>query len=247
MIFKGTGINVTTIGQIDTKTQYSMKRKEFRQPHYLAESSLGGSKSDFIQNSSIQKPLQGSVHSHISFKGFDLNSVAKFLNPVIKPVPRKLTSKVFESLKNISDAQYKYYSDIRKEYVDFIKVHSTPPKDELEKIKREAPADRRSRVARAGGRDAARRSALGLRQPRRGREDLPELRAQGEEMGRLRLRAAAAAAALRGLQPAAAQGLRRMALPALARQALRRRARPQRRADTRDTRGAHHPLARRTE
>ncbi len=145
MIFKGTGINVTTIGQIDTKTQYSMKRKEFRQPHYLAESSLGGSKSDFIQNSSIQKPLQGSVHSHISFKGFDLNSVAKFLNPVIKPVPRKLTSKVFESLKNISDAQYKYYSDIRKEYVDFIKVHSTPPKDELEKIKREAAAIYRRR------------------------------------------------------------------------------------------------------
>lgn len=129
---------MTTIRQIDTKTQYALKRKEFRQHHYSAESSLKWSKPDSIQNNSIQKPLQGSVQSHISFKGFDFNIANKLLKPIIKPVPKKLTKKVFQSLGDISKSQFEYYSQIRKSYVDFIKLPIEDAKDAREVLKRKA-------------------------------------------------------------------------------------------------------------
>lgn len=130
------------IGQVDT-SQYVPKRKGFRQAHYLAESSLDWGKPEFLQNNSIQnniKPLQGSVQTHISFKGFDFNTLKKALKPVIKPVPKKLTEKVFDSLKNISDSQYEYYQKIRKNYVDFIKIDLTETTDAKEILRRKASA-----------------------------------------------------------------------------------------------------------
>lgn len=129
------------IGQIDT-TQYAHKRKESSRTHYTADSSLLWGKPDILQNNSIQnsinEPLQGSVNSHISFKGFDIYMLKKALKPVIKPVPEKLTQKVFNSLKDISSSQYEYYQKIRRSYVDFIKIDASETKDAQELIKRKA-------------------------------------------------------------------------------------------------------------
>ena len=124
-------------GQIDT-TQYAHKRKEFRRNHYTAESSLNSSKLNLIQNNSIKKPLQGSVQTQISFKGFDFNILKKALKPIVKPIPQKLTQKVFESLENISASQYEYYQKIRKEYVDFIRIPTTETTDKTELLRRKA-------------------------------------------------------------------------------------------------------------
>lgn len=133
---------MTTIRQIDTKTQYALKRSEFRQTHNMADSSLLWGKPEHRQNNSIQnkinEPLQGSVQSHISFKGFEFNIANKLLRPIVKPVPKKLTKKVFQSLADISKSQYEYYSQIRKNYVDFIKLPEGEAKDAKELLRRKA-------------------------------------------------------------------------------------------------------------
>ncbi len=132
-----------TTGQIETKTQYAQKRKEFRQSHYLAGSSLYKGKHNFIQNNSIQKPLQGNVQTHISFKGFNFNIASNLLKPIIKPVPQKLTERTFKTLKAVSKTQLEYYNNIRKNYVDFIKLHTDEPANETEKIRRQIAASYR--------------------------------------------------------------------------------------------------------
>jgi hypothetical protein len=80
-----------------------------------------------------------------SFKGINFLTKTKLLKPIFKPIPTKLTKKVFDSLEEISTLQHEYYTKIRKEYVDFIKLHSTEPKTEAEKIKRMAGAAFRKR------------------------------------------------------------------------------------------------------
>ena len=83
------------IGQIDTKHQYGLKRKEFRQ-YSAAESSLhlGKLQQSQIQNSSISKPLQESAHAQVSFKGFNISAAKNAFRPVIKIIPEKHANKV---------------------------------------------------------------------------------------------------------------------------------------------------------
>ena len=87
------------LGQIDIKNQYGLKRKEFRH-HYAAHGSLPQGKlyGHTQDKNTTTEPLQGSVQTHISFKGFNI-SATKALKPLIKPVPEKLTKKVFDSLE----------------------------------------------------------------------------------------------------------------------------------------------------
>lgn len=117
--------------------QYAYKRRDYRRNYNSANNSLYYNNSYLIQNKSIQKPLLDSATTQISFKGLNLEFLEKTLKPIVKPIPKKLTQKVFNSLKDISDVQYEYYNQIRKDYVDFIKIHSTAPKTETEKLKRE--------------------------------------------------------------------------------------------------------------
>ena len=114
------------LGQIDIKNQYGLKRKEFRH-HYAAHGSLPQGKlyGHTQDKNTTTEPLQGSVQTHISFKGFNI-SAKKALKPLIKPVPEKLTKKVFDSLKNISDEQYRYYTEIKNNYINFLKDKKNP-------------------------------------------------------------------------------------------------------------------------
>lgn len=109
------------IGQIESINQYGLKRKGIRS-HYSEQGSLhSGKQNNFVQNKSIlSKPLQEGANAQISFKGFELNAAQKALKPIIKKVPQNLTEKVFESLEKISKQQYKYYTDIKNEYIEYI-------------------------------------------------------------------------------------------------------------------------------
>lgn len=117
--------------------QYAYKRKDYRRNYNSTNSSLYYDNRYSIQNNSIQKPLQSSGTTQIAFKGLNLSFFEKTFKPVVKPIPKKLTQKVFNSLKDISDTQYEYYSQIRKNYVDFIKLPADAPKTETEKLRRE--------------------------------------------------------------------------------------------------------------
>lgn len=117
--------------------QYAYKRKDYRRNYNSTGSSLYYNNGYSIQNNSIQKPLQSSVTAPITFKGLNLKFLEKNFKPIVKPIPKKLTQKVFHSLKDISDVQYEYYNKIRKEYVDFLKIHKDAPTTEAEKLKRE--------------------------------------------------------------------------------------------------------------
>ena len=117
--------------------QYAYKRKDYRRNYNSANGSLYYNNNYLLQNNGIQKPLQSSVTTQISFKGLNLKFLESTFKPIIKPIPQKLTQKVFKSLKDISDTQYEYYDQIRKNYVDFIKIHTDLPKTEFEKLKRE--------------------------------------------------------------------------------------------------------------
>lgn len=120
-------------------------RKDFDRPPHSAGSSLNQSKQIFIQNNSIQKPLNAGVYPQISFKGFDLSVVTKALKPALKPIPQKLTEKVFDSLKGISSSQYDVYSQIRKNYVEFLKLPTEPPKTDVEKLLRQLASEFRKK------------------------------------------------------------------------------------------------------
>jgi hypothetical protein len=113
---------VIKIGQIDTKHQYGLKRKEFRQ-YSAAESSLhlGKLQQSQIQNSSISKPLQESAHAQVSFKGFNISAAKNAFRPVIKIIPEKHANKVITTLESISKKQAVYYQEIRNNYVKYIK------------------------------------------------------------------------------------------------------------------------------
>ena len=97
--------------QIDTKTQYGLIRKDSRHRSMRNGESLNKNKpynpggSFNIQNNYNQKPLQGAIKSQVSFKGFDVNTVKTLFSPTVKKIPSKLTQKVFNSLKQISDVQ----------------------------------------------------------------------------------------------------------------------------------------------
>lgn len=132
------------IGLVDT-TQYAHKRMKDRDLKYVADSSLNWGKQDFSQYNSIQKPLKEGVKTQISFKGFGFGLAKKMLKPVVKPIPRKLTQKVFNSLERISDTQYEYYRNVRKNYVDFIKLPDTETNDAKELLKRKAAAEFRKK------------------------------------------------------------------------------------------------------
>lgn len=116
--------------------QYAYKRKDYRRNYNSANNSLYYNNTYSLRNNNIQKPLQDSVSTQISFKGLNLGFLEKTFKPVVKPIPKKLTQKVFNSLKDISDVQHEYYNQIRKDYVDFIKIHTDEPKTETEKLKR---------------------------------------------------------------------------------------------------------------
>lgn len=115
---------MTKIGQIDTRYQYGLKRKEFRH-HYAVEGSLPQSKihQNQIQYSSIQKPLQGSAHAQVSFKGFDINTLKKSVRPIIKVIPKKHIEKVIQTLEKISDKQVVYYTKIKENFVKYVIEH----------------------------------------------------------------------------------------------------------------------------
>lgn len=110
------------IGQIETNYQYGLKRKN---SHYynMEENSLLSSKANNLiqqNNNVISKPLQDSVKTQISFKGFGIKRIDKTLKPIIKVIPNNLTEKVFDSLNKISKEQYKYYTKIKNEYINYI-------------------------------------------------------------------------------------------------------------------------------
>ncbi|MBS4759250.1 MAG: hypothetical protein KHX03_00960 [Clostridium sp.] len=110
--------------QIDIKNQYSLERKNFHHQQFEAGGSLPKAKYTNLHNNYNIKPLQGAIQTQISFKGFDFNLAKNALKPTIKPIPRKLTEKVFASLKRISFQQYSDYTDIRNKYVELIKTNS---------------------------------------------------------------------------------------------------------------------------
>ena len=124
-------------GLIDTN-QYAHMRKDIRRKLHPADSSQYKTKQNYIQNNSTQKPLQGDVYTKTSFKGFDFKALKTITKPIIKPIPQKLTEKVFESLKNISSTQHETYTQIRNNYINFIKLHTDSPKNETERLLREA-------------------------------------------------------------------------------------------------------------
>ena len=115
---------VTKIGQIDTKNQYGLKRKEFRH-HYAVEGSLPQGKIHLGQthSSTVTKPLQRSAQAQISFKGFDINSAKKIIKPAIRVIPLKHVSKVEKTLEQISSKQVEYYKKIKENYVKYILEH----------------------------------------------------------------------------------------------------------------------------
>ena len=129
---------------IDT-IQYVHKRTDSGRLKYTADSSLDWGKQDFSQDNSIQKPLKEGVKTQISFKGFGFGTIKKAVTPVVKPIPAKLTQKVFNSLERISDTQYAYYNRVKKEYVDFIRLPKTETNDAKELLKRKAAAEFRKK------------------------------------------------------------------------------------------------------
>lgn len=112
------------IGQIETQSQYGLKRKESRYQYAAGGSLHSGKQDSLIQDKSIfTKPLQEGVHTQISFKGFGFSAAKKTLKPIIKIVPQNLTDKVFDSLQKISEQQFNYYKEIKKDYLKYIIEH----------------------------------------------------------------------------------------------------------------------------
>lgn len=112
------------IGQIETQSQYGLKRKEVRYQQAAGGSLHSGKQDGLIQNKSIfSEPLQERVYTQISFKGSGFSVLQKALKPIIKTVPQNLTDKVFDSLKKISEQQFNYYKEIRKDYLKYIIEH----------------------------------------------------------------------------------------------------------------------------
>ena len=140
-------MKVKITNQIDTSQ--AIKRKEFREISYnLAESLPDSYKHKQIntQNNSIQKPLKEGIQPQISFKGFKFTQgINKVIKPIIRPIPQKLTQKVFHSLENISTSQYEYYSRVRKDYVDLIKLPTGKTDDAKELLKRKIAASFRKK------------------------------------------------------------------------------------------------------
>ncbi len=100
------GTNVVT--NVDIKNQYHHR--------HGYDSRL---KSPTKKINHIITPLTENSAATISFKGLN------FLNPnkyIIKRIPKGLTKKVFQSLKEVSSQQFEYYSKIREEYVNLIKT-----------------------------------------------------------------------------------------------------------------------------
>ena len=89
-----------TTGLID-KYQYAHQRKGYERPPYKVGRYYSQNASYTIQNNSIQKPLNGGLYPQISFKGFDFSMLKNSLKPIVKPIPKKLTAKVYKSLKDI--------------------------------------------------------------------------------------------------------------------------------------------------
>ncbi len=113
------------IGQIETKNQYGLKRKEIRY-QYAEQGSLHSGKQNTLQNKSIlSKPLQEGANAQISFKGFSFNALNSgiSLKPIVKIVPKNLQEKVFDSLKKINKQQLKYYTSIKDDYIKYILEH----------------------------------------------------------------------------------------------------------------------------
>ena len=113
------------LGQIETKNQYGLKRKEIRY-QYAEQGSLHSGKQDTLQNKSIlSKPLQEGANAQISFKGFNFHALnSKFsLKPIVKIVPQNLQDKVFDSLKKINKQQLNYYTGIKDDYINYILTH----------------------------------------------------------------------------------------------------------------------------
>ena len=113
------------IGQIESKHQYGLKRKEIRY-QYAEQGSLHSGKQNTLQNKSIlSKPLQEGTNAQISFKGFSFNALNSKIpfKPIVKIVPQNLQDKVFDSLKKINKQQLKYYTDIKNDYIKYILEH----------------------------------------------------------------------------------------------------------------------------
>lgn len=105
------------LGQIESKNQYGLKRRIYNHKHGSHSSLLSdGTTVDYYKN---QKPLLLRDSSRVSFKGFNIS--AKFFKPIVKVVPKNISDKVFNSLKNISKEQFHTYSKIRDEYINFVK------------------------------------------------------------------------------------------------------------------------------
>ncbi len=107
---------MTQIRQVDIKNQYSLKRKESGHYQYEAGGSLQRNKLTQTYNKTTE-PLQGALKAQISFKGSYVNKIKKVFNPILKPIPKKLAQKVFDSLGNISKRQHEDYSKILENYV----------------------------------------------------------------------------------------------------------------------------------
>lgn len=103
------------INRIETKTQY-IHRYRGRHDNWSDTGSYSQT-----QVHSIQKPLQGGAYAQVSFKGFDFSGVKKTFSPYVKKIPKRLTQKVFSSIKHVSDEQFTYYSKVRDEYVNLVK------------------------------------------------------------------------------------------------------------------------------
>ena len=106
------------IGQIEFKNQYGLKRKIYNHNKYGLENSLL-SGSVTVNSKNNFKSLMSSENSRVSFKGY--NYYQKLLKPAVKVVPKNISDKVFDSLKNISNEQFLTYSKIKNEYLNFVK------------------------------------------------------------------------------------------------------------------------------
>ena len=74
-----------------------------------------------IQKNSIKKSLEDNV----SFKGFqitkELKNIKGYFVPLIIKPPEELVKKVFNTLNGVSSEQHKYYTEIRKNFVNLVK------------------------------------------------------------------------------------------------------------------------------
>lgn len=107
------------IGQIESKTQYSLKRNDSMHKHSAANGSLLTGKYHYnLLDKSKRKPLQDGAPIPISFKG--LSFAKKAIQSRIKFVPESLLKRVYKTLADVSPEQLSTYKKINENYIKFI-------------------------------------------------------------------------------------------------------------------------------